>query len=270
RGNRGALLIGIVGATIFSMIVNYLSMALTGASIYPVERGWGLLPKGLFALPTLPYFFGLSVFDAFFQANWVTTILNTFALMLSDFFDTMGTLVGVSMLAGFLTKEGRLPGVEKPLLVDSVGPIVGGAFAASSATTYIESGGGVAAGGRTGFVAVVVGLLFFLVPFFTPLIAVVPPQATSAALIVVGFFMIETIRHVEWGNFRQAFPVLLTMIVMPLTYSITNGIGFGFILYTLIAMFTGGARKVHPLMYIVSASFVIYFLIGALELWLGL
>src|SRR5207253_10189078 len=128
-------------------------------------------------------------------------------------------LVGVGLLAGFLTPEGKLPEVEKPLLVDSVGPIVGGAFGASSATTYIESGAGVSAGGRTGIVAVTVGVLFFLLSFLTPIIAMVPAQATSAALIIVGFFMIQTVRDIDWTNFKEAFPVLLTMIVMPLTYS---------------------------------------------------
>ena len=118
------------------------------------------------------------------------------------------------------------------MLVDSVGPIVGGAFGASSATTYIESGAGVSAGGRTGIVAITVGLIFLFVPFLTPIISIVPPQATAAALIIVGFFMIQSLGDINWTDFRIAFPVLITMITMPLTYSITNGIGFGFITFT--------------------------------------
>ena len=217
----------------------------------------------------MPYFFGLDL-GAFTQHNPLTGAINTFSIMLSDFFDTMGTLVGIGLLAGFLNEKGQLPHVERPLLVDSVGPIVGGAFGASSATTYIESGGGVSAGGRTGLVAITVGLLFLLVPFLSPLIAVVPPQATAAALIIVGFFMLRTLKEIDWANFREAFPVLLTMIAMPLTYSITNGIGFGFILFVAMMIFTGAARKVHWLMYLASAAFLIYFLTVPLMGWLGM
>jgi AGZA family xanthine/uracil permease-like MFS transporter len=216
----------------------------------------------------MPVFFGLDL-SAFTTHGPLNSSINTFSIMLSDFFDTMGTFVGVGLIAGFLNVKGQLPEVEKPLLVDSVGPIVGGAFGASSATTYIESGAGVSAGGRTGIVAITVGLIFLLVPFLTPVISIVPPQATAAALIIVGFFMIQSLREINWTDFRIAFPVLITMIVMPLTYSITNGIGFGFILFTAMMLFTGGARKVHWLMYVVSAAFIIYFLSVPLQTWIG-
>ncbi len=266
RKNRAAILLGILGATVFAVILNYLSMALGYGPVYPPETGWAVIPTKPVQVPALPYLF----FDfSAFTARPVTSVLDTFSIMLSDFFDTMGTLVGVGLLAGFLTKEGKLPEVEKPLLVDSVGPIVGGTLGASSATTYIESGAGVSAGGRTGLVAVTVGVLFLLVPFLTPVIAIVPPQATAAALIMVGFFMLQSLKEVDWANFREAFPVLLTMIAMPLTYSITNGIGFGFILFTLMMIFVGQARRVHWLMYVASAAFVIYFMTAAISGWLG-
>jgi AGZA family xanthine/uracil permease-like MFS transporter len=189
--------------------------------------------------------------------------------MLSDFFDTMGTLVGVGLLAGFLNDKGQLPEVEKPLLVDSIGPNNGRTFGASSATTYIESGAGVSAGGRTGITAITVGVIFLFVPFLTPIIGIVPIQATAPALIIVGFFMLASLREVDWGDFKEAFPVLITMIAMPLTYSITNGIGFGFILFTAIMLFTGAARKVHWLMYLVSAAFILYFAATWIEGFLG-
>jgi AGZA family xanthine/uracil permease-like MFS transporter len=265
RKNRAALLIGILGATAFAVILNYLVKAIGGGDYIFTSA---LLPTSPVATPDLPYFF-LPDLSNFGNAP-LTSSLNTFSVMLSDFFDTMGTLVGVGLLAGFLTEDGKLPEVEKPLLVDSIGPIVGGAFGASSATTYIESGAGVSAGGRTGLVAVTVGVLFFLLSFFTPIIGMVPKQATAAALIIVGFFMIQTVKDIDWTNFREAFPVLLTMIVMPLTYSITNGIGFGFILFTAMAIFTGSARKVHWLMYLASAAFLLYFLSALIQSWIGI
>ncbi|HKP51782.1 MAG TPA: NCS2 family permease [Chloroflexia bacterium] len=265
RKNRAALLIGILGATAFAVILNYLVKAIGGGGYIFANA---LLPSSPVGTPDLPYFF-VPDLSSFGRAP-LTSSLNTFSVMLSDFFDTMGTLVGVGLLAGFLTSDGKLPEVEKPLLVDSVGPIVGGALGASSATTYIESGAGVSAGGRTGLVAVTVGVLFFLLSFFTPIIGMVPKEATAAALIIVGFFMIQTVKDIDWTNFREAFPVLLTMIVMPLTYSITNGIGFGFILFTAMAIFTGTARKVHWLMYLASAAFLLYFLSGLIQSWIGL
>lgn len=268
RNNRAALLVGILGATIFAIVLNYLSIGLGATALYAKETGVGLLPSAFVQMPVMPHFFGFDL-GAFTAKGPISTSLNTFSVMLSDFFDTMGTFVGVGLLAGFLTQQGKLPQVERPLLVDSVGPIVGGAFGASSATTYIESSAGVSAGGRTGIVAITVGVLFLLVPFFTPLIAIVPPQATAAALVIVGFFMLQALKDVDWGNFREAFPVLITMIAMPLTYSITNGIGFGFILFTTMMIFTGAARKVHWLMYASSLAFILYFLSEPIKAWLG-
>jgi len=261
RKNKAALLIGIVGATLFAILLNYFANAVGFGYIYPPTdpKGWAIIPTAIVAAPTMPHFFGLDL-GAFAAKGPISTSLNTFSIMLSDFFDTMGTFVGVGLLAGFLNKQGQLPHVEKPLLVDSIGPIVGGAFGASSATTYIESGAGVTSGGRTGIVAITTGVIFLLVPFFTPIIAVVPQHATAAALIIVGFFMLQTIKDIDWTNFTEAFPVLITMIVMPLTYSITNGIGFGFIVYTAMMIFTGAARRVHWLMYLCSIAFILYFL----------
>jgi adenine/guanine/hypoxanthine permease len=265
RKQKAAILIGILAATIFAIVLNYIYMATGSAAIF--REGTGVIPSGIIALPALPYFFVPDLSP--FGTQPITSSLSTFSIMLSDFFDTMGTLVGVGLLAGFLNEKGKLPDVQKPLLVDSVGPIAGGLFGASSATTYIESGAGVSAGGRTGLVAVTVGVLFLLVPFFTPLIAVVPAQATAPALIIVGFFMLAGLKDIDWGDFKVAFPVLITMIAMPLTYSITNGIGFGFVLFTAIMLFSGGARKVHWLMYAASAAFILYFMAGLIQGWIG-
>ncbi|MGA7730556.1 MAG: NCS2 family permease [Chloroflexia bacterium] len=265
RGQKAAILIGILGATVFAVILNYIYIGTSGTAIF--NPGIGVLPSSVVQVPDMPYFFIPDLTP--FTTQPITSTLATFSIMLSDFFDTMGTLVGVGLLAGFLTADGKLPEVEKPLLVDSLGPIVGGTLGASSATTYIESGAGVSQGGRTGLVAITVGVLFLLVPFFTPIIGIVPAQATAPALIMVGFFMLASLKDVDWGDFKEAFPVLITMIAMPLTYSITNGIGLGFILFTLIMVFSGRMGKIHPLMWLVSIAFVIYFMSQLIRDWIG-
>ena len=260
RKQKGAILIGILGATVFAIVLNYIYIASGGGAIF--REGTAVLPSAVVAAPVMPYFFLPDLSP--FTTQPLTSSLNTFSIMLSDFFDTMGTLVGVGLLAGFLNEKGQLPGVQKPLLVDSVGPIAGGLFGASSATTYIESGAGVSEGGRTGLVAVTVGFLFLLVPFFTPIIAIVPAQATAPALILVGFFMLRTLKDVDWADLKEALPVLITMIAMPLTFSITNGIGAGFISYVLVKLAKGKGSEVHPVLYVIAAAFLLYFLRWAL------
>jgi AGZA family xanthine/uracil permease-like MFS transporter len=201
---------------------------------------------------------------------------------LADFFDTMGTLVGVGKQAGYLTKDGELPEIRKPLLVDSVAAMAGGATSASSATTYIESGARVGAGGRTGWVAVVCGALFFPFMFFAPPSAWCPLQATAP--IIVGYLMMtalsegeeraEPAEHrvaerklagIDFSDLALGFSAAITILVMPFTFSITNGIGFGFISYALIRIAQGEWRRVHPLLYAVAGGFILYFLIPLLQ-----
>jgi AGZA family xanthine/uracil permease-like MFS transporter len=258
RKFRGAILVGIAAATIIATILNY------AFNIYDPRFGWAVIPSAVVQVPTMPTFFGMDL-GAFGSAP-VSASLSTFAIMLADFFDTMGTLVGLGLLAGFLDEQGKMARTREALFVDSLGPIAGGALGASSATTYIESGAGISAGGRTGLVAITVGALFLVVPFLTPIIAIVPPQATAAALIVVGALMFASLKDIDW-NFANLFPVLVTTISMPLTYSITNGIGFGFIAFTVVALATG--KKVHPLMWVVSLAFVVYFVQALIRMWIG-
>jgi adenine/guanine/hypoxanthine permease len=222
-----------------------------------------------------------------------------FALMLTDFFDTMGTVVAVGEQAGFVDEQGRVTGLRRILLVDSAGAAVGGLFGASSITTYIESAAGVAEGGRTGLSTVVTGLLFAATAFFSPVIAMVgggyrlpyahhysqfvgagfrtpadliPPAGvgdvfvypiTAGALIFVGFLMMHAIRNIEWNDWGEAFPAFLTIVTIPLTYNISNGIGLGFISHTLIKVLRGQARQVHGLMYGVSVAFLVAFILQA-------
>src|SRR5215218_228796 len=193
-GFRGDLLVGIIVTTIFATLVNWGTdySAFTG----PGAERYARWPDDIVASPNFSLV-GEFSFDSFATLGIITTLAFVFSLFLADFFDTMGTLVGVGKQAGYLNERGELPGIRKPLLVDSVAAMAGGAASSSSATTYIESGAGVGVGGRTGWVAVVTGALFFPFLFFAPLIGMVPPQATAPALIIVGYLMITALTESE-------------------------------------------------------------------------
>jgi AGZA family xanthine/uracil permease-like MFS transporter len=201
------------------------------------------------------------VFDAIPVATALAAIV---AVMLSDFFDTMGTVIGLGGEAGLLDRQGKLPGMNRVLLVDSVAAAAGGAASASSNTTFIESAAGISEGGRTGLTAVVVGVLFLLPLFFSPLAGVIPPEATAPILVIVGYFMMVLVRDIEWSDPGIGIPALLTIGLMPFTFSITNGVAAGFLTYTVIAVLRGRGREVHWLLYVVSAVFVWYFVRGLL------
>jgi AGZA family xanthine/uracil permease-like MFS transporter len=191
----------------------------------------------------------------------VGLLLVMFSLMLSGFLDTVGTIVGVGERAGLVDAQGRLPGAQRVLVIDSLATALGGLFGVSSVTTYVESAAGVAAGARTGLTSVVTGLCFLLALALAPLASLVPPEATASALIIVGFFMFAAVREIDFGNLLDGFPALMTLIMIPLTYSITNGIGAGFITYCFLRAVSGRAREVPPLLWGISAAFVLYFLI---------
>jgi len=179
--------------------------------------------------------------------------------------DTMGTIIGVSTQMGDVRPDGQVERLRPMLLVDSLAAVVGGAVGASSVTTYIESAAGVASGGRTGLTSVVTAALFLLAMFFAPLAGVIPPQATAPALIIVGFLMARGLPEIDWRDFGEGFPALVTILLMPLTYSITNGIGAGFISYVGIRVFHGRARQVHPLLWCAALAFLLYFTLPWLE-----
>ena len=162
---------------------------------------------------------------------------------------------------GDVKEGGKVEKLRPMLFVDSISAAVGGAFGSSSVTTYIESAAGVAVGGRTGFASVVTAILFFLAMFFAPIAGIIPPQATAPALILVGFLMASGLKEINWSDFGEGLPALLTVVIMPLTYSITDGIGFGFISYVLIKIFQGRASELHWLMWGSAGSFLIFFLL---------
>jgi AGZA family xanthine/uracil permease-like MFS transporter len=256
RGVRAALLLGIVATTGVAIAVN----TARGGAVWTTP-GVAVVPAQLVAWPDFGTLgAGLNV-EAFVRLGLLGAGLAIFSIMLSDFFDTVGTVIGIGGEAKWLDREGRLPRMHRVLLVDSMAAALGGAASASSATTYIESAAGVAAGGRTGLTSVVVALCFVLALFIAPLAGVVPPEATAPALIVVGYLMCALVREIPFADLEEGFPALLTMTLMPFSYSITNGIGAGFVSYVIIKIVRGRAGAVHPLMYAAAAAFVLYFVL---------
>jgi AGZA family xanthine/uracil permease-like MFS transporter len=256
RSVRGALLIGIGVST----AVAIAAKAAFGGAGFPPHIAE--LPTGIVALPDFSL---VGDFDFSFWSALgpVAASLAVFSIMLSDFFDTVGTVVAVGQEARYLDASGNFPRPGTVLLVDSLAAVAGGAAGASSATTYIESASGAAAGGRTGLTSVVTGILFALCLFISPLAGVVPPQATGAVLVLVGFLMMREVGQLPWDDATEAIPAFLTFTVMPFTYSITNGIGAGFVSYTVLKVLRGRAAEVHPLMYGAALAFVVYFAVGA-------
>jgi AGZA family xanthine/uracil permease-like MFS transporter len=261
RKMRGGLLIGIVATTVIAAIVN----GIWGDDVIwdAVGPGIAQLPDSVTATPDFSLLGNFS-FGFFSALGFWTAVVPVFAVMLSDFFDTMGTAVALGDEAGLLDEDGKLPNMNRVLLVDSVAAAAGGAASASSNTTFIESAAGISEGGRTGLASIVTGALFLLCLFLSPLAGVIPPEATAPVLVVVGYFMMRGIGEIEWRDPAIGIPALLTIGMMPFTYSITNGVGAGFIAYTAIRVMQGRFRDVHPLMYVVTAGFLFYFLKGVL------
>ena len=240
---KGALLWGILLATAFGWL-NGVTPPLQGVVALPRMSDWSAV------------LFQLDIAGAL-QLSLIGVLLS---LLFVDMFDTAGTLVGVSQQAGYLDQEGNLPKASRALLADAIGTSGGALFGTSTVTTYIESASGVAAGGRTGLTGVVVSLLFFLALFFKPLIGIVPAAATAPALIIVGTMMISNITKIDWDDFTEVLPAFITMLLMPLTYSIANGIAIGFIAYPLLKLFTGRGKEVHWLVYTLGIVFMAYFI----------
>jgi AGZA family xanthine/uracil permease-like MFS transporter len=260
RKFTGALLVGILVTTALAIAVN----TGTAGRAFPLP-GQAVWPTALVARPDFSSLGAGFDFSVFVRLGLITALVTIFSLMLSDFFDTMGTVIGIGGEAGWLTPDGRLPRLNRVLLVDSLGAVAGGAAGASSATTYIESAAGVAAGARTGLASVVTGACFLLALFFAPLAGVVPAQATAPALIVVGYLMSRLVREIPFDDFEEGFPALLTLTMMAFTYSITNGIGAGFVSYCFIKLVRGRGREVAPMMYAAALAFVIYFALPLIQ-----
>jgi AGZA family xanthine/uracil permease-like MFS transporter len=260
RRTRGALLIGILATTAIGIALNELFAAGQGFTTPGAAR----FPAAIVQAPDLSTF-GRLDFGLFAKLGALAAILVIFSIMLSDFFDTMGTIIGVGGRGGFLDNRGQLPRANRVLLVDSIGAMFGGLANSSSNTTYIESAAGVTEGARTGLASVVTGVLFLAAMFFSPLASVIPAQATAPALIIVGFFMMGIARDIPWDDYEEAIPAFMTMLVMPFTWSITNGIGAGFVTYAAIKVLRGRGAELHWMLYIACAAFIVYFCLPLIE-----
>src|SRR3954447_16580076 len=267
----GAILLTLIGGTVFAIILQAI-VDVPASAGQKNSTGWALnvpaMPDKIFGSPDFSLLGQFSISGAL-HIGVVSCLLAVFTLMLADFFDTMGTVVGVGAEAGLLDRDGRLPGVNRVLLVDSLAAVAGGAASASSNTTYIESASGVGEGARTGVASLVTGALFLLAIPFTPLVEVVPYEAASPVLVIVGFLLMTQVKDIPWDDYDLAIPAFLTIVLMPFTYSITNGIGAGFIAYVVIKAAKGRWKEPGMLLWIVSLLFVIYFAIDPVERLLG-
>ncbi|MFD4942172.1 NCS2 family permease [Streptomyces sp. NPDC058239] len=259
----GAILISIVAMTVVAMIID-------AVADLPGEA-WGLTvpqwPGNPVATPDFGLIGKVSLFGGFDKVGVLTGILFVFTVLLSCFFDAMGTILGVGDEAKLTDKDGNFPGINKVLFVDGIAVAAGGASSASAGTCFVESTAGVGEGARTGFASIVTGLLFTVALFLTPLATMVPSQAATPALLAVGFLIISgSVRDIDWSDYTLAIPAFLAMLMMPFTYSITNGIGIGFIAFSVLRVVAGRWREVPAAMYVVSAVFVFYYAMPALGL----
>ena len=276
RDVKGAILISIIATTVLAIIVE--AFAKVGpAGVQGTEdynpAGWNLnvpaIPTDVFDLPDFSLIGEFSLLGSFERVGLVTAVLFIFTLMLADFFDTMGTMTAIGAEAGLLDEEGNPPATKRILIVDSLAAAAGGAASVSSNTSYIESASGVAEGARTGLSSVVTGLLFLLATIIAPLVQIIPNEAAVPALVLVGFLMMQQVKHIEWDDVEIAIPAFLTIALMPFTYSISAGIGAGFIAYVLVKAVRGKVGQIHPLMWVVSILFVLYFAIEPVKSALG-
>ena len=270
RRVRGGILIGLVAGTLVAVVIEaiwHLGPA--------VERpgGWGLsvptLTGSPFALPDLSLVGEVSV-DSFGRIGVLAATMLVFTLVFANFFDAMGTFTGLSREAGLADAQGTFPRLRSALIVEGVGAVVGGATSASSNTVFIESGAGIEEGARTGFANLVTGVLFLAAMFIAPLASIVPTEVAAAALVIVGSMMASHLRHIDISEFSVALPVVLTVVTMPFSYSIANGIGIGFIAWVVLRSATGKAHEISPLLWIVAGGFLVYFARGWTESLIGM
>jgi AGZA family xanthine/uracil permease-like MFS transporter len=271
---KGGILIGLVTGTVLAVIVEAIwhlgPMFGEDGSVNP--GGWSLTEpvlKDFFAVPDLSLVGAISFGFDLSKVGIVTLIMLVFTLVFTNFFDAMGTMTGLAKEANLADAKGDFPSIKSALIVEGVGAVAGGLTSSSSNTVFIESGSGIGEGARTGFANVVTGAMFLIAMFFTPLTSIVPTEIAAAALVIVGAMMMSQIRHIDLTDFATLLPVFLTVTVMPLTYSIANGIGAGFISWVLVQAFSGRARKVSPLLWVVAVGFLIYFARGPIESLFG-
>ena len=254
---KGALLIGIVTSTVLAIVVESafkIGPLFNGATGAVNPKGWNLnvpaMPEAIAATPKFDIIGDFNILGGFDRISLVAALLLVFTLLLADFFDTMGTMTAIGKQAGLVDRDGNVEGAERILLVDSIAAAAGGGE-----------------GAKTGLASVVTGVLFLLTTFLAPLVAVIPYEAATPALIIVGFLMMTQIKGIDWDDFGIAIPAFLIIILMPFTYNISVGIGAGFVSYVVIRLFQGRTKEIHPLMWIVSGLFMVYFLQSPINIW---
>ena len=272
RGVPGAILIGIAATTVLAGIVE--SVADVGGNPDGKNpKGWNLnvpsWPDKIVSTPDFSLLGDFSLFGSFERIGFIAAALLVFTLLLADFFDTMGTMTAIGAEADLNDKEGTPEGAQRILIVDSIAAAAGGAAGVSSNTSYIESASGVGDGARTGLASIVTGVMFLLATVFTPLVEHIPNEAAVPALVLVGFLMMSQVKNISWDDSEIAIPAFLTIVLMPFTYSITAGIGAGFVAYVVLKSVRAKAKEIHPLMWIVAALFIVYFAIDPISRWLN-
>ena len=269
RKVRGGILIGLISGTVVAVVVE--AVWHLGSAAHKAG-GWGLsvptLTGSPFALPDLSLVGDVSL-ASFGRIGILAGIMLVFTLVFTNFFDAMGTFTGLSRQAGLADEHGNFPRLQSALVVEGAGAVVGGAVSASSNTVFIESGTGIGEGARTGLASLVTGGLFLAAMFLTPLAAIVPSEVAAAALVVVGALMASVLRDIDFDDFSVTLPVVLTVAVMPLSYSIANGIGVGFIAWVVLRSASGRAREISPLLWVVAAGFLLYFARGWIDTLVG-
>ncbi|OBB06219.1 MFS transporter [Mycobacteriaceae bacterium 1482268.1] len=270
RQVRGAIFIGLVVGTVLAVVIEAM-WHLGSAVEHP--GGWSLsvptLSGSPFALPDVSLVGAVSL-DSFGRIGILAAVMLVFTLVFANFFDAMGTFTGLSREVGVADDRGTFPRLRSALIVEGAGAVVGGATSSSSNTVFLESAAGIQEGARTGLANLVTGLLFFAAMFVTPLASIVPTEVAAAALVVVGVMMFSHLRDVDLSEFSVAVPVVLTVAIMPLSFSIANGIGIGFIAWVIIRSAAGKAREISALLWVVAAGFLVYFGRGWIESLIGM
>jgi len=273
---RGAILFGLIAGTILAIILE-ATLHIGGKFVdgkFVTPFGWDTTvphwPTSIFATPDLSTIGHVDLFGAFGRLGVMAGIMLVFTLVFSNFFDAMGTMTGLSKQANLADAKGNFPRLTSALVVEGAGAIAGGLTSTSSNTVYIESASGIAGGARTGLATSVTGILFILAAFLSPLTSIVPVEVGAAALVVVGALMMAQVVDIDWKDWTISFPAFLAIVIMPFTYSIANGIGVGFIAYVIVRAFAGKAKETHPLLWVVAAGFLLYFLMPYIQLVFGL
>ncbi|WP_051619991.1 NCS2 family permease [Haematomicrobium sanguinis] len=270
----GGILIGMIVATIVASIVQaFAHLGTVGNPENPDPNGWNLnapvLPEQILALPDFGLIGQFDLFGAFGRIGALAAIMLIFTLVFTNFFDAMGTMTGLARNAKLSNADGTFPRIRAAFVIEGVGAVAGGATSSSSNTVFVDSAAGIAEGARTGLAACVTGTLFLASMFLAPIVGIIPMEVGAAALVVVGSMMVAQIRDVDFTQFTVSLPVFLTVVTMPLTYSIANGIGVGFISWAILNTAVRGGKKVHWLLWVVSVGFVLYFVRGPITAMFG-